>query len=121
MGLVVDDAKRADLQAIHRQGLAGVEANAGACRDQRVVGKARIDARVADHHQIGTADRVAAKRALTRCVCQVKTQPRLEPLTLAVSQAEQGNRTFGQRGGRVNQGVEARLGVGIEHTQLGQQ
>ncbi len=118
----VDHAQRAQaLAAGQHQRRAGVEADAGLAGDQRVVGEARIGARVGHGHHIALEDGVGAERKVARRLLHAgQAEVGLEPLALVVNQADQRDRRAGDLRGQAGEAVEQRLRRRVQHGQRAQ-
>ncbi len=82
-------AEHADVQPRpQRQRHAGIEADMGLAGDEDVVDEARVLMRVRDHHQVRRHDGPGAEGVLARRTLHVHTRPRLEPLAVAVDEAD---------------------------------
>ena len=95
-----------------------IEADVRCCRDQRVVGKARICAGIRHLKNSVAMDGVGAKGQLPWSLTDTRqTHIGLEPLTLCINQADKCNGHPANEGGRSNQCVKFRLGRGVQHSQ----
>ncbi len=116
-GLAVDDTQGAQGQAIvGDQGRPGVKADERIARDQRVAGEARVRAGVFDHHDIGLPDGVVAEGEVARRAADIDAHPGLEPLPVAVDEADQGNGHAQDLGSQLRQVIEGLFGGGVENT-----
>ena len=89
----VDHAQGADRDAIRRdERRPRVEAKVWIVRDEGVFARARVERQVRDDEQILACQRVRADGLPDRRLASLESDPRLEPLTFPVDEADQGDR-----------------------------
>ena len=81
---------------------------------QRVVAEARIQQGVGHDEQVGLVDGVGAERDVARRLRHVHPDPRLEPLAVAVDEADERHRGAADLGRQQREIVEALLRFGVE-------
>ena len=83
----VYDAEGAEGKAVGRdQGGAGIEADIGGARHQRVVGKPRIRLGIRDFEHMGLKNGVRAKGSIAGSLARVEADNAFKPLALGVNQ-----------------------------------
>ena len=87
--LMAENPQRLDLLGGRRQGHAGVKPDVRTVRDQRVSDEPRVRGCVLHREQIRLQNGVGGKGDVARGLCQVQSDPRLEPVAVGVHQAHQ--------------------------------
>jgi hypothetical protein len=96
------------------EGHAGVEADLRPAEHHGVVGEPRVEMGVVDDRRLILEDRVSAEGDLSRHLLGLETDPGLEPLPVAVDQADGGDRGLGDRRREPHDAVEVRVGRCVE-------
>lgn len=116
--LVIEHAERTDPGAGHRHWHPGIEADVLLARDQGIGGETRIERGVGHHHGIvAGSDGMGAERDAGWRLRLVETDARLEPLAIAVDQAHQRDRRFGDCRRKTGDTVEVRIGRRVHGVQ----
>jgi hypothetical protein len=114
--LLVDHAQGAYRVAGRRhQRRAGVEAHVGVAGHHRVVEEALVGERVVhDEQVVRVMDRMRTERHVARGLLRVHAVARLEPLALAIDQADRAHRRAADRRGDFDEVVVGLLRHGVE-------
>ncbi len=114
--LAIDDAERAEAVPVGvGEGVPGVKANARLVGHQWIGGKAVVTGRVRHDECLGAQNRVCAECELTRGLGGVESNPRLEPLPVAVDQAHQSDGRLADPCSQLGEIVEVGLRRGVQH------
>ena len=118
-GLAVDDTQRADAMAVaEADWRAGIKTYGWSAKHQGVIGEANIVVRIGDFKDIGAQDGVGTKRDVPRGFRRPrKPHIRLEPLTVDVDEADQGDRCATHQAGSLNQCIELYLRSRVQYVE----
>ena len=113
---LVHDRDRPDGMAVGRdQRNPGVEADTAACADERVVLEAVVLGGVGHDERLALLDRVRAEGHRARCLRDLDTDARLEPLARLVHQAHDRHRRAAEVGSESREIVEGFLGGSVQN------
>ena len=116
-GVVVEHAQRPDRFAVGAHRHAGVGADAGTARHQRVACEAVVERGVGDHQFVVAGDDVVAERDVAARLGDRQPDRGLEPLAVLVDERHRDHRHPERAGGERDHGVEGRVGGRVEDRQ----